>query len=41
MERLAMSDTKEILRLRWSVGLSVREVSRATRASRAADRRSS
>ena len=33
MERLAMSDTKEILRLRWSVGLSVREVSRATRAS--------
>ena len=33
MERLAMSDTREILRMRWALRLSVREVSRATRAS--------
>lgn len=33
MERLSMSKTKEILRLRWAVKLSVREVSRATGAS--------
>jgi hypothetical protein len=30
MERLTMRQTREILRLRWVVGLSVREVSRAT-----------
>ena len=33
MERLPMSDVREILRLRWDLKLSVREVSRATRAS--------
>lgn len=33
MERLPMSKTKEILRLRWSLELSVREVSRAVGAS--------
>lgn len=30
MERMAMSRTKEVLRLRWRLKLSVREVSRAT-----------
>ena len=33
MERLPMSKTKEVLRMRWALGLSVREVHRATRAS--------
>ena len=33
MERLSMSKTKEILRLRWALGLSVRETSRACGAS--------
>jgi len=33
MERLEMSQTKEILRLRWSVGLTVRETARATKLS--------
>jgi transposase len=33
MERLTMSKTKEILRLRWQLGLSVREAARATGAS--------
>jgi len=33
MERLPMSDAKEILRMRWALRLSVREVSRATSAS--------
>jgi transposase len=33
MERLSMSKTKEILRVRWALGLSVREASRATGAS--------
>jgi transposase len=33
MERMAMSKTREILRLRWALQLSVREVSRATVAS--------
>jgi transposase len=33
MERLSMSKTKEILRMRWALRLSVREVSRATGAS--------
>lgn len=33
MERLAMSQTKEILRLRWAVLLSVRETARATKQS--------
>jgi hypothetical protein len=33
MERLSMSKTKEILGLRLSLGLSVREASRATGAS--------
>jgi transposase len=33
MERLAMSQTKEILRLRWAVRLSVRETARATKQS--------
>ena len=33
MERLAMSDTREILRMRWALGLSVREASRGTGAS--------
>jgi transposase len=33
MERMAMSRTKEVLRLRWALELSVREVSRATRTS--------
>ncbi|MBX3260544.1 MAG: hypothetical protein KF782_12690, partial [Labilithrix sp.] len=30
MERLAMSKTREILRLRWALGRSVRETARAT-----------
>ena len=30
MERLTMSQTREILRTRWALGLSVREASRAT-----------
>jgi hypothetical protein len=30
MERLAMSKAREILRLRWALGRSVRETSRAT-----------
>lgn len=30
MERLTMSKTREILRTRWALGLSVREASRAT-----------
>src|ERR1700759_1963428 len=33
MERMAMSKTREILRLRWALQLSVREVSRAAAAS--------
>jgi len=33
MERLTMSRTREILRIRWQLGLSVRETSRATGAS--------
>jgi transposase len=33
MERLTMSKTREILRARWALGLSVREASRATSAS--------
>jgi hypothetical protein len=33
MERLAMSQTKEILRLRWAVLLSARETARATKQS--------
>jgi transposase len=33
MERLTMSKTREILRTRWALGLSVREASRATGAS--------
>ena len=33
MERLTMSKTREILRARWGLGLSVREASRATGAS--------
>jgi hypothetical protein len=33
MERLAMSQTREILRLRWAVRLSVRETARATKQS--------
>jgi transposase len=33
MERLTMSRTREILRARWALGLSVREASRATGAS--------
>lgn len=33
MERLTMSKTREILRARWALGLSVREASRATGAS--------
>lgn len=33
MERLSMSKTREILRLRWALGLSVRETSRACGAS--------
>jgi len=33
MERLSMSQTREILRIRWVLGLSVRETSRATGAS--------
>ncbi len=33
MERLPMSKTREILRLSWALGLSVREVARATSAS--------
>jgi len=33
MERLTMSKTREILRARWALGLSVREASRASGAS--------
>lgn len=33
MERQSMSKTREILRLRWALGRSVREAARATNAS--------